>query len=236
MSKQQSDRNFNVIIQGFGYINRIREVQPKNGDPYLACDVAFLQGTQDNIEYARFNCVIRGRAKGIIRALFAGPQGKVVPPEKTTVRASMVLGGVSPRTFVYNSGDKKGQTGIAIHSVMLSIKWLKVGDVVIDLEPGSQEAGNAQPANQAANGQPDFVREMVAEYRQNGSVSLSKEHPEFEERRTYLKNNGFTWNKDKQAWVKKDNGNSDSKSQAPQAPPPQAASDWPAELDDDIPF
>lgn len=38
---------FDLHITGLGYLNRIREVKPKKGSPFLACDIAALNGPSD---------------------------------------------------------------------------------------------------------------------------------------------------------------------------------------------
>ncbi len=38
---------FDLHITGLGYLNRIREVKPKKGDAFLACDIAALNGKLD---------------------------------------------------------------------------------------------------------------------------------------------------------------------------------------------
>ncbi len=212
------DRAYNVITQGFGFLNRVKEITPQSGNSYLACDVALLQGVGDNVTHARFQCTVRGKnAIDVIRKNFTNAQGVVESPEKTTVVASMKLGGITPELFTYNSGEKKGQQGVAVRSTLLDITWLKIGDNVIDLESDQQSGnGNAEQAAPATgNGEPAFVQEMRSEYGQNGSVKLSKDHPEFEARRAFLKNAGFTFDRQKMAWVMKE--------QAPAAPAPAEA-------------
>lgn len=241
-SNSQSDRKYNVITNGVGYINRIRKVQPEKGDPYLACDVALFQHVGDNIDYVRINCVIRGKqAKEIVWIHFTSPEGEVVHPKDTVVVANMNLGGLSARTFVYKKGEKKGQTGISLRAALLSIKWLKIGDIEVELESGGQAANGT--AGQADDGQPDFVQEMMAEYEKKGHVSLSKGHPEFEARKAWLKENGFKWNNKKGVWIKPDTGDFAAEAQAPQVPPPEAVPQGAREpfpdfddFDDDIPF
>ena len=42
---------FDLHITGLGYLNRIREVKPKKGDAFLACDIAALNGPSDDVSY-----------------------------------------------------------------------------------------------------------------------------------------------------------------------------------------
>ncbi|VEA09313.1 Periplasmic protein TonB [Salmonella enterica subsp. enterica serovar Sanjuan] len=35
---------FNLYTSGLGYVNRVRTVTPKRGEPFLCCDIAALCG------------------------------------------------------------------------------------------------------------------------------------------------------------------------------------------------
>lgn len=50
---------FDLHITGLGYLNRIREVKPKKGDAFLACDIAALNGPSDDVAYVRFDTRVR---------------------------------------------------------------------------------------------------------------------------------------------------------------------------------
>lgn len=227
---QNKDRQFSVIVTGVGYLNRIRLITPESGEPYLACDAALKQGKNG---YARFACRILGKqAIETVRKHFTSPSGEVVHPKDTVVMAYVTCGGVTPRIFEFTKGKKKGEQGVALHSAMLSIRWLKIGDdVVLQSDPGQPDAvGTASNAAtvQATDGEPAYVAEMRAEYKQNGSVKLDKSHPEFEERKAFLKDQGFKWDRKAMAWVlPKNEGNGNAANTAPaaepQKPPVQAA-------------
>lgn len=236
----QPDHAKSVIINGLGYLNRVRKVVPQNGYPYLACDVALMQGTKDNIDHARFNCIIRGQqAINIVEKHFTNPKGVVESP-KATVMANMTLGGITAQTFVYESGEKQGQTGIALRSTLLSFKWLKVGKNVVPLETGEQAATGVDQPAAASGGEPAFVAEMRAELKQNGCVRLSKDHPEFEERRAFLRENGLTFNRKKMAWVIRKQPAAAAPEEQPSAPAKPPVQQWTAEdlaaFESDIPF
>src|SRR5690242_12715661 len=51
---------FDLHIEGVGYVNRIREVTPKRGAAFLACEVAALVGPTDAVEYRRFDVRVSG--------------------------------------------------------------------------------------------------------------------------------------------------------------------------------
>jgi len=59
---------FDLHITGIGYLDRIREVNPKKGDPFLACNIAALNGPSDDPEYRRFDVRVSGsQAQHLIR-------------------------------------------------------------------------------------------------------------------------------------------------------------------------
>ncbi|MDH8179648.1 DUF3577 domain-containing protein, partial [Klebsiella pneumoniae] len=51
-----------------GYLNRIREVTPKKGEPFLCCDIAALRGEASNAEHTWFDCRVSGKeAQKLVR-------------------------------------------------------------------------------------------------------------------------------------------------------------------------
>src|SRR3546814_6007803 len=51
MTTSNEKSYFDLHITGLGYLNRIREVKPKKGDAFLACDIAALNGPSDDVSY-----------------------------------------------------------------------------------------------------------------------------------------------------------------------------------------
>ena len=212
---------FNLIIAGFGYINRVREVAPQGAQPYLCADVALMEGVAKDGDYSsvnktRLSCIVKGKeAQEIIRTHFTGPDGQVGSPGVPVV-ASMQLGGLQPDTFTYQKGERAGETGVSLRSSLLKISWLKIGDTVVDLGQGDQEVVEVQEAAQAAEGaepatdaapavepgEPAYADELQAEYGEHGFVKLDPEHPEFQERKAYLKDQGFRWNGAEKHWTR----------------------------------
>lgn len=59
---------FNLYTSGLGYLNRIREVTPKKGEPFLCCDIAALRGEASNAEHTWFDCRVSGKeAQKLVR-------------------------------------------------------------------------------------------------------------------------------------------------------------------------
>ncbi len=217
MSNPIADQVYNLIIGGFGYINRVREVAPKGAQSYLCADVTLLEGVakagdHSPVNKTRLSCIIKGaEAKEIFRKHFTGPDGQVVAP-KVPVVAAMQLGGLVPSTFTYKNGERAGETGICLRASLLKITWLKIGDMVIDLEgqevpvaPELHSCNDRAPEAEAVPATesdiPAYVRELHAEYGEQGFVKLDPEHPEFQERKTFLKTHGFRWNGAEKHWA-----------------------------------
>jgi len=57
---QQPVSAFNLIIEGVGYLNRIRLVKPKKGPTYVACTVNAMHGQSDSVQYVSIDCIVVG--------------------------------------------------------------------------------------------------------------------------------------------------------------------------------
>lgn len=234
MTTTKSDRVVNVILSGIGFMNRIREVTPPNGAPYLACEMNLQHGVGKNTEDVRLNCNVKGsRANQIIRKHFTDASGTVTTP-KAPVKATVTCGGLKADTFVYKQGRRKGETGVSLRSSLLTIQWLKIGNEIVELESDGDhgdrtENATSQPAQPSTDGKPAFA-EMRDEYKRNGCIALSKDHPEFEERKEFLRDNDFRWDRKKSVWVKKHQADDLSAPQEQSAAPAGPRTQRPGEL------
>ena len=206
---------YNVVTTGFGYVNRVREVAPEGAKPYLACDLNLMEGVAQDGDYSKVNsirmdAIVKGsQAKAIVREHLLGV-GNGVP-----VVASVSCGGIRASVFTYKAGEKAGKQGVALKTALLSIKWLKVGDTVValDHEEGGEDAAPVQETGQdaaagpveeaaAASEDPAFAAELRGQFEVNGCVKLSRNHPEFDERKAFVKEvMGLRWDKENFSWV-----------------------------------
>lgn len=133
---------FDLHITGLGYLNRIREVKPKKGDPFLACDIAALNGSSDDTSYVRFDTRVSGaEAQHLVRRCM-----KAVEAERK-VLIGFRLGDLWTDTFTYSKGQKAGQTGVSLKARLLFVSWIKVdGELVYKAEPKSTEGSDSAPA------------------------------------------------------------------------------------------
>ncbi len=61
MSQAQSNaKAFNLIMEGVGYLNRVRLVPVKKAEPYLACTINAMTGSDGDVEYTTIDCRVVG--------------------------------------------------------------------------------------------------------------------------------------------------------------------------------
>jgi hypothetical protein len=135
-----------------GYLNRIREVTPRKGESFLACDIAALNGPSDAPEYRRFDVRVSGtEAQHLIRRC-----SEAVEADKK-VLIGFRLGDLWTDTFTYTKGERAGQPGISLKARLLFVQWIKVdGEMVYKAEPKSTESSGeaASPDASDASAEP----------------------------------------------------------------------------------
>ncbi|WP_437610067.1 STY4534 family ICE replication protein [Erwinia sp. V71] len=116
---------FDLHITGLGYLNRIREVKPKKGEPFLACDIAALNGPSNDVSYVRFDTRVSGTdARHLIRRCI-----DAVEAEKK-VMIGFRLGDLWTDTFTYSKGKRAGEQGVSLKARLLFVSWIKVDGVL----------------------------------------------------------------------------------------------------------
>nr|WP_067285901.1 STY4534 family ICE replication protein [Marinobacterium profundum] len=131
MTTSNEKSYFDLHITGLGYLNRIREVRPKKGDAFLACDIAALNGPSDAVSYVRFDTRVSGsEAQHLVRRCL-----EAVDAEKK-VMIGFRLGDLWADTFTYTKGKRAGEQGVSLKARLLFISWIKVeGQQVYKAEP-----------------------------------------------------------------------------------------------------
>ena len=121
MSNDESPRYFDLHTTGIGYLNRVREVTPKEGEPFLSITIAALRGSVDNAQYTHFECRVSGiQAQKVIRQVQPALEGKL------KVLIGFTLSDLYADTFIFKSGDKTGETGVSLKARLLRVSWAKV--------------------------------------------------------------------------------------------------------------
>lgn len=171
---------FDLHITGLGYLNRIREVKPKKGDPFLACDIAALNGPSDDVSYVRFDTRVSGTdAQHLVRRCI-----DAVKAEKK-VMIGFHMGDLWTNTFTYSKGKRAGEQGVSLKARLLFVRWIKVDGVLkykAEPKPAESEQNaveqsaapapqeepapevsepNAEPADEAADVQAPALAESL---------------------------------------------------------------------------
>lgn len=144
MTTQNTNTNyFDLHTKGFGYLNRIREVQVRKGQPFMAVTIAALRGSSDDVEYTYFDCRVSGsEAEKLIRR----SQPAVDAGKKVLV--GFTIGDIYTETFTYAAGPKKGETGVTLKGRLLRISWIKVdGETVYQAAAETPEAEETKTAD-----------------------------------------------------------------------------------------
>jgi len=120
MSTNETKQYFDLHTTGIGYLNRIREVTPKEGNPFLSVTIAALRGSVDNAQYTHFECRVSGKqAQEIVRKLKPAVEGNL------KVLIGFTLSDLFAESFTFKNGDKAGETGISLKAQLLRIAWAK---------------------------------------------------------------------------------------------------------------
>ena len=120
MSNNES-KYFDLHTTGIGYLNRVCEVTPKEGKPFLSITLSALRGSVDNAQYTHFECHVSGKqAQEIVRQLKPSVEGK------KKVLIGFTLSDLYAESFVYKKGDKTGEPGVSLKARLLRLSWAKV--------------------------------------------------------------------------------------------------------------
>ena len=121
MSTNETTKYFDLHTQGLGYLNRIRDVMPKEGMPFLSVTLAALRGSVDNVQYTHFECRVSGKqAQELVRKL------KPAVEDSAKVLIGFTLSDLYAEAFTFKTGDKAGETGVSLKTRLLRIAWAKV--------------------------------------------------------------------------------------------------------------
>ena len=117
----EDTKYFDLYTTGIGYLNRIREVTPKEGSPFWSVTVAALRGSVDDAKYTYFECRVSGKqAQDIVRQLKPAVDGKL------KVLVGFTLSDLFTEVFTFKSGDMAGDTGFSLKARLLRVSWAKV--------------------------------------------------------------------------------------------------------------
>jgi hypothetical protein len=126
---------FDLHISGLGYLNRVRDVQPKKGETFLACDIAALNGPADKPEHRRFDVRVSGKeAQHLVRRC------KPAVDAEKKVLIGFKLGDLWTDLFTHKKGKHAGEQDVSLKARLLFVSWIKVdGKTVYKAEPRNED-------------------------------------------------------------------------------------------------
>lgn len=141
-TSSNSKSYFDLHITGLGYLNRIREVTPKKGEPFLACDISALTGPSDSPEYRRFDVKVSGTdAQHLIRRCEQAVQAE------RKVLIGFRLGDLWTDIFTYAKGKNAGKPGVSLKARLLFVSWIKIdGEMVYKAESKAADSAAREEA------------------------------------------------------------------------------------------
>ena len=121
MSNEDTNKYLDLYTTGIGYLNRVREVTPKEGSPFWSVTIAALRGSVDDVQYPYFECRVSGQqAQKLVQQLKPAVEGKL------KVLVGFTLSDLFAEAFTYKTGDKAGETGVSLKARLLRVGWAKV--------------------------------------------------------------------------------------------------------------
>jgi len=147
-SNTNETKYFDLHTTGIGYLKRIREVSVRKGNPFMAVTIGALHGAADDVEYTYIDCKVSGgeAEKLVRRSQQAEAAGK-------KVLVGFRVGDLWVDTFVYDRGEKKGQTGASLKGRLLYISWIKVDGEMVYQAPAKSEPAELEKDLQASSEQ-----------------------------------------------------------------------------------
>ena len=194
-----SDVYYDLHCTGLAYLNRLRLVKPDGGgSSYLSVTLAFLRGKADaegKVAKTWVDCnIVGGTAKARAKTLLEHIAEEGVDPDKAKIMATVKIGDLELKSFTYRSGPRAGQPGFGLKARLLQINNIWLDGSLFDFgdEPQEQEDSD-EPAQHGNQQQP-------ASGAKPSVVKLSKDDPDFQQKKTELKQQGYRWDPGQMAW------------------------------------
>lgn len=136
---------YDLHVTGLGYLNRVRMVQPKKGEKFLACSISALRGewkADGSLKPDATKFDVRVYGADAVKAI------EVLQPHGDAKRKILIqfkLGDIYPEMFVYQKdlgAHKKGETGVMIKGRLLKINkaWVDGNEVELPGVPVQEAA------------------------------------------------------------------------------------------------
>ncbi len=129
MNTNENVKYFDLHTTGIGYLNRVRQVTPEEGTPFLAVTIAAIHGSASNVQHTYFECGVYGeQAQNTVRELQPAVEGE------SKVLIGFTLSNLKADSFTFTKVDKAGQTGVNLKARLIRIAWAKIDGQRVSFE------------------------------------------------------------------------------------------------------
>ncbi len=110
-----------LITRGIGYLNRPKEVAPKNGDPFLSCSIGALAGPVEEPDYRYIDTIVATTdAQHLVRRCV-----EAVEAERKVLIAFR-LNDMKTDPYIRTKGERAGEADLSLKSNLVHIGLIKV--------------------------------------------------------------------------------------------------------------
>ena len=129
MNTNENVKYFDLHTTGIGYLNRVRQVTPEEGTPFLAVTIAAIYGSVSDVQHTYFECGVYGeQAQDSVRELTSAVA------DESKVLIGFTLSDLRADAFTFKQGDKAGQTGVNLKARLIKIAWAKVDGQKVSIQ------------------------------------------------------------------------------------------------------
>lgn len=140
-------KSHELITRGIGYLNRVKDVNPSNADPFLACTIAALSGPVDDPEYRYVDTIVddADAAHLVRRCTDAVAQDK-------KVLIAFRLNDMTADPYIRTKGEKAGEPGATLESKLIHVGFIKIdGQLEYSAKAEADVSEDAQAPEGVAN-------------------------------------------------------------------------------------
>ncbi|MFT0546130.1 DUF3577 domain-containing protein [Allopusillimonas ginsengisoli] len=110
-----------LITRGIGYLNRIKNVSPKNGDPFLSCTIGALAGPVEEPEYRYIDTIVATTdAQHLVRRCVEAVEAQ------RKVLIAFRLNDMKTDPYIRTKGERAGEADLSLKSNLVHISLIKV--------------------------------------------------------------------------------------------------------------
>ena len=201
---------FDLHTTGIGYASRLREVKPRNGKPFWAVTINALTGPKDAEHrcYTRFDCRVCSD-----QALEAIQLARQAIDEQKAVLVGFRIGDIYPEAWESRDKDGNLRQGVVIKGRLIKVQFIKIDgeDLPLpgrdaDTEVAPEEAAPAVEVTAITESAPRrfepaaWLDKVAVRSRTHCVVKLEKDEAHFDEKRRYLKEQGFFFDRKTLSW------------------------------------